>query len=263
MTAALAGAIMLAVADDRRVLSARGLTVKFGHFLAVDNVELDVREGEIHALVGPNGAGKSTLLNVLGGQLLQTSGELSFRGRSLGSSTPHVRARLGIGRSFQLTSVIAGFTCLENVVLAVEARHGMLRMLRPRSRVEDVRQARELLDLVHLTAIADAPVEELGHGHQKQLEVAIAMGGGPSLLLLDEPTSGLTEHERQGLGSLLQDVARRATIVMAEHDVGFVRRVATRVTALSLGRKVAEGSAQEVFQTPEVRQVFLRGADSA
>src|SRR5438270_13236818 len=115
------------------VLSARGLTMRFGGFTAVDDVDLDVREGELHALVGPNGAGKSTLLNVLGGQLLQTSGHISFLGRPLGSSTPHVRARMGIGRSFQLTSVVPGFTCLENALLAVEARHPMAAMLRPRA----------------------------------------------------------------------------------------------------------------------------------
>ena len=245
------------------VLSARGLTMRFGGFTAVDDVDLDVREGELHALVGPNGAGKSTLLNLLGGQLLQTSGTIHFGDRSLGASTPHVRARLGIGRSFQLTSVVPGFTCLENVLLAVEARHPMPRMLRPRARHDDAERARELLELIGLVARADVPVESLGHGQQKQLEVAMAMGRRPRVLLLDEPTSGLTEHERASLGGLLRQVASRSTIVMAEHDVSFVRRIATRVTAFNLGRKIAEGTAEEVFESPVVRQVFLRSADVA
>lgn len=240
------------------ILSARGLTMRFGGFVAVDGVDLDVLEGEIHALVGPNGAGKSTLLNLLGGQLLQSSGQIHYLGRSLGSSTPHARARLGIGRSFQLTSVVPGFSCLENVVLAVEARHHMAAMLRLRSRADDVERARELLDLVDLSDQGDLPVETLGHGRQKQLEVAMALGGRPRVLLLDEPGSGLTGHERVALGTLLQRVARETTIVMAEHDVALVHRIATRVSAFSLGRKIAEGTAEAVFRTPEVRQVFLR-----
>src|SRR5215470_5801315 len=245
------------------VLSARGLTMRFGGFTAVDDVDLDVREGELHALVGPNGAGKSTILNLLGGQLLQTSGEIRFLGRSLGKSTPHARARLGVGRSFQLTSVVPGFTCQENVLLAVEARHHMAAMLRPRPSSADAAQAAEMLDLVGLGTRADIPAELLGHGQQKQLEVAMAMGRRPRVLLLDEPTSGLTEHERASLGALLQQVAQRSTIVMAEHDVDFVRRIATRVTAFNLGRKIAEGSAQEVFDSPIVRQVFLRSSVDA
>jgi len=250
-------------AAETVVLSARGLTMRFGGFTAVDDVDLDVREGELHALVGPNGAGKSTLLNLLGGQLLQTSGHLQFLGRSLGATTPHVRARLGIGRSFQLTSVVPGFTCLENVLLAVEARHRMAAMLRARARPDDTEHARELLDLVGLAARADVPAESLGHGQQKQLEVAMAMGRRPRVLLLDEPTSGLTEHERASLGELLRQVVARSTIVMAEHDVSFVRRIATRVTAFNLGRKIAEGTAEEVFESPVVRQVFLRSAADA
>jgi ABC-type branched-subunit amino acid transport system ATPase component len=245
------------------VLTARGLTMRFGGFTAVDGVDLDVHEGELHALVGPNGAGKSTLLNLLGGQLLQTSGEIRFLDRSLGTSTPHVRARLGIGRSFQLTSVVPGFTCLENVLLAVEARHPMVAMLRPRASADDVARAAETLDLVGLGRHAGVPVDALGHGQQKQLEVAIAMGRRPSVLLLDEPTSGLTEHERASLGALLRQVAARSTIVMAEHDVDFVRRIATRVTAFNLGRKIAEGTAEEVFASPVVRQVFLRSTADA
>ena len=237
--------------------------MRFGGFTAVDDVDLDVEEGELHALVGPNGAGKSTLLNLLGGQLLQTSGEIEFLGRSLGKTTPHVRARMGIGRSFQLTSVVPGFTCLENVLLAVEARHPMVAMLRPRPSAADTALAAEMLDLVGLGARADVTVDALGHGHQKQLEVAMAMGRRPRVLLLDEPTSGLTEHERASLGSLLQQVARRSTIVMAEHDVDFVRRIATRVTAFNLGRKIAEGGAEEVFDSPIVRQVFLRSTVDA
>ena len=235
----------------------------FGGFIAVDRVDIDVHDGDIHALVGPNGAGKSTLLNIIGGQLRHTSGELNLLGRSLGTSTPHTRARLGIGRSFQLTSVIPGFTCLENVALAVEARHSLVRLLRPRSSGADREYARELLELVGLAQSADVPADVLGHGRQKQLEVAVALGGRPRLLLLDEPASGLTGHERQTLGSLLRRVAERATILMAEHDVGLVRRIATRATAFSLGRKVAEGTPEEVFQSPEVRAVFLRGERDA
>lgn len=235
----------------------------FGGFRAVDGVDIDVYEGDVHALVGPNGAGKSTLLNIFGGQLRHTAGEMTMLGRPLGTSTPHTRARLGIGRSFQLTSVVPGFTCLENVVLAVEARHSLVRLLRPGSSGDDTRYARELLELVGLIDSADVPADALGHGRQKQLEVAVALGGRPRLLLLDEPASGLTGHERQMLGGLLQRVAERATILMAEHDVGLVRRVATRVSAFSLGRKVAEGTAEEVFQSPEVRAVFLRGERDA
>src|SRR5262245_20544863 len=237
--------------------------MRFGGFTAVDGVDLDVQEGELHALVGPNGAGKSTLLNLLGGQLLQTSGEIDFLGRSLGKTTPHSRARLGIGRSFQLTSVVAGFTCLENALLAVEARHTMAALLRPRPSGDDAARASEVLELVGLRAHAAVPVEALGHGQQKQLEVAMAMGRRPRVLLLDEPTSGLTEHERASLGRLLREVATRSTIVMAEHDVSFVRRIATRVTAFNLGRKIAEGTAEEVFDSPVVRQVFLRSAADA
>jgi branched-chain amino acid transport system ATP-binding protein len=249
------------MAAEPIVLSARGLTMRFGGFTAVDDVDLDVREGELHALVGPNGAGKSTLLNLLGGQLLQTSGQVSFSGRALGASTPHTRARLGIGRSFQLTSIVPGFTCLENVLLAVEARHPMIAMLRSRARRSDEEQARELLGMVGLSARSGVPAESLGHGQQKQLEVAMAMARRPRVLLLDEPTSGLTEHERASLGALLRQVAQRSTIVMAEHDVSFVRRIATRVTAFNLGRKIAEGEADEVFESPVVRQVFLRSDD--
>src|SRR5215467_2752559 len=135
--------------------------MRFGGFTAVDGVDLDVREGELHALVGPNGAGKSTLLNLLGGQLLQTSGEIRFLDRSLGASTPHVRARLGIGRSFQLTSVVPGFTCLENVLLAVEARHSMVAMLRPRASRDDVAREAETLHDAGPGRHGEAPVDTL------------------------------------------------------------------------------------------------------
>src|SRR5712692_188426 len=245
------------------VLSGRGLTMKFGAFVAVNSIDLDVYEGDIHALVGPNGAGKSTLLNLFGGQLRQTSGTINLLGRSLGSSSPHVRARLGIGRSFQLTSVVPGLSCLENVVLAVEARRGIVSMLALRSRAADDTEARHLLELVGLADAAAIPADLLGHGRQKQLEVAIALGGRPKVLLLDEPASGLSGHERQDLSNVLGQVAKSATILMAEHDIGLVRQIATRVSALSLGHKLIEGTADEVLGDPAVQAVFLRGQASA
>ena len=241
------------------VLSARGITKRFGHFRAVDHVDLDVRAHSIHTLVGPNGAGKTTVINLLGGQILPDEGEVHFQGQPLGRSTPSWRARAGIGRSFQLTSIVPGFTCLQNVVLAVQAKRGMARLLRLHSRPEDVEYAESLLELVGLSHAANVPAEMLAHGQQKQLEVATALGARPSVLLLDEPSSGMSAHERAGLAGLLQQVARTATVIMAEHDVHLVRQVATTVTAMADGKKLVEGSAEEVFATPEVRRVFLQG----
>jgi branched-chain amino acid transport system ATP-binding protein len=245
------------------VLSARGLTKLFGQFRAVYEVDLDVQRNHVHALVGPNGAGKTTLINMLGGQILPTSGEILFQGHPLGRTTPSWRARAGIGRSFQLTSIIPGFTCLQNVVLAVEARRGMARLLRLRSRPEDVEYAGGLLELVGLAHASHVPAELLAHGQQKQLEVATALGARPSVLLLDEPSSGMSAHERSSLARLLRQVAQTATVVMAEHDVHLVREVATRVTAFSEGRKLVEGSPDEVFADAAVRRVFLQGRPDA
>ena len=245
------------------VLSARGLSKFYGPFRAVDSVELDVRERDIHVFIGPNGAGKSTVLNLLGGQILPSEGEVFFDGKPLGTTTPSWRARAGIGRSFQLTSIVPGFTCLQNVVLSVQAQRGLFSLLRLQSRSQDVEVAHELLQLVDLEAAADVPAELLSHGHQRQLEIAVALGGRPRLLLLDEPSSGMSAHERAGLGDLLKRVVRTATVVMAEHDVHVVRSVATRVTAFAEGKKIAEGSSDEVFDSPDVKRVFLRGRRDA
>jgi branched-chain amino acid transport system ATP-binding protein len=245
------------------ILSTRGLSKSYGPFKAVDTVDLDVREHDIHVFIGPNGAGKSTLLNLLGGQLLPTAGDIFFAGRPLGTTTPSWRARAGIGRSFQLTSIVPGFTCLENVVLAVQAHRGLFGLLRLNSRADDIAKADELLALVDLQSAANVHAELLSHGQQRQLEIAVALGARPRLLLLDEPSSGMSAHERAGLADLLRRVVNSATVVMAEHDVLLVRNVASRVTGFAEGKKIAEGSAEEVFDSPDVKRVFLRGRRDA
>ena len=245
------------------IMATRGLSKHYGPFRAVHGVDLDIREHDVHVFIGPNGAGKSTVLNMLGGQILPSSGEVYFNGRALGRTKPSWRARAGIGRSFQLTSIIPGFTCLENVLLAVQARRGLFTLLRLHSRQSDVAAADELLALVGLRGAEDVPAEQLAHGQQRQLEIAAALAGRPRVLLLDEPSSGMSAHERAGLGDLLRRIVKTATVVMAEHDVHLVRDVATRVTAFSEGQKIAEGSADAVFDTPEVRRVFLRGRRDA
>jgi branched-chain amino acid transport system ATP-binding protein len=249
--------------DEGVILTTRGLSKSYGPFKAVDNVDLDIHENDIHVFIGPNGAGKSTVLNMLGGQILPSAGEIFFQGKSLGTTTPSWRARAGIGRSFQLTSIVPGFTCLENVVLAVQAHRGLFGLLRLNSRKEDIELASDLLGLVDLRQAADVPAELLSHGQQRQLEIAVALGGRPKLLLLDEPSSGMSAHERAGLGDLLKRVVHTATVVMAEHDVHVVRTVASRVTAFAEGKKLAEGSADDVFDSADVKRVFLRGRRDA
>ena len=151
------------------LISTRGLSKSYGPFKAVDAVDLDILEHDIHVFIGPNGAGKSTVLNLLGGQILPTAGEVYFNGRSLGTTTPSWRARAGIGRSFQLTSIIPGFSCLENVVLAVQAHRGLFSLLRLHSRAEDVELAQALLGLVDLRRAGHPRHRTEADGHPDQL----------------------------------------------------------------------------------------------
>jgi branched-chain amino acid transport system ATP-binding protein len=250
--------------SDGVILSTRKLSKSYGIFKAVDAVDLDVHQHDIHVFIGPNGAGKSTVLNMLGGQILPTSGEVYFGGKPLGASTPSRRARAGIGRSFQLTSIIPGFSCLENVVLAVQAHRGLFGLLRLRSRAEDVSLARELLALVDLRSAADVPAELLSHGQQRQLEIAVALGGRPRLLLLDEPSSGIAQAETDALGELLQRMKAHlgVTLVIIEHDMPLLMSLADRLIAMDAGKVLADGPAEDVRADPGVVESYL-GADMA
>jgi branched-chain amino acid transport system ATP-binding protein len=232
------------------VLSARGLTKSFGSFKAVDSVNLDIPKARFTPC-RPNGAGKTTVLNLLGGQLLPTAGEIRFAADP--RRQPAQRSSACRRRSvIPVDDIIP--PCLDNVLIAVQA-NAVLRLLRPQPR----RMRSTRASCWPQRSDAAGMAADVGARSAAPVEIAMALGGRPRVLLLDEPSSGMSGHERQGLGVLLQQVAQKTTIVMAEHDVHLVHAVATRVTAFSEGRTVAEGTAEEVFQAPEVQRVFLRG----
>jgi branched-chain amino acid transport system ATP-binding protein len=188
------------------LLATNGLVKRFGGLLATDNVSLEVRPGEIHALIGPNGAGKTTLIGQLTGTLAPDSGTILFAGRDVTRLPTHARVRLGLARSFQITSVLREFTATDNVALAVQAHQGhSFRFLADAGRDERLRgPARQRLEAVGLGARADTQASALSHGEQRQLEIAMALAGAPVLLLLDEPMAGMGVEESQRMVGLLR-----------------------------------------------------------
>ncbi len=188
------------------------LIKRFGGLIATDTVSIDVHQGEIHALIGPNGAGKTTLVGQLTGNLAPDAGTIHFAGRDVTRLPTHARVRLGLARSFQITSVLREFTALENVALAVQAHAGhSFRFLADVRRDETLRApARQGLEAVGLSARADTPAAALSHGEQRQLEIAMALAGDPKLLLLDEPTAGMGVEESQRMIDFLRH--SRATV---------------------------------------------------
>jgi branched-chain amino acid transport system ATP-binding protein len=247
------------------VLSLRRVTRSFGGVYAVREVDLDVPAGQLRGLIGPNGAGKSTLFNLIGGQLALHGGTVTFDGRRIDRLAPHRRARLGIAVVFQGARVFAGMTALENVMVGAHAttRAGFLAAgLRLPVHHRDERairaRARECLDRVGLASWADRPAEALPLGQQRALQLARALCGEPRLLLLDEPASGLRAQERQALADLLTALrAGGLTMILVEHDVAFVTRLADRVTVLDLGRVIADGTAAQVRADAGVIAAYL------
>jgi branched-chain amino acid transport system ATP-binding protein len=235
------------------------LCKNFGSLMAVRDVSLTIRQGQIHAIIGPNGAGKTTLLNVLSGELLPTSGSLFFADREVTGWTPDRLARVGLARTFQHSLIFEDLTTFENVRLAAQVRlPTSMRFFRPAQRYHEVTQrAEKILEALALLPLAATLAGEISHGEQRLLEVAMLSAIAPKLMLLDEPTSGMGKAETRELIEVLRRPAREHTLVLVEHDMDVVFTLADRVTVLVNGAVMATGTPEEVRRDPGVRSAYL------
>ena len=241
------------------ILEIRGLRKSFGALRASDGIDLDVRLGETHAIIGPNGAGKTTLIGQLAGDVRPDRGSVRFAGEDVTRLSAPARARRGLARSFQITSIYPDFSALGNVMLAVQARAGSsFRFWRAASADEALRApARALLEQVGLAARADVLGANLAHGEQRALEIAIALATGPRLMLLDEPVAGMGAEETQRMIAFLSTLKGGRTLILVEHDMDAVFSLADRVSVLVYGRIIATGSPAEIRANPEVKRAYL------
>jgi len=241
------------------LLEVRGLEKRFGGVVATDRVDLDVARGEIHALIGPNGAGKTTLVAQLGGQLASDRGRIVFAGHDITSLSAHERARRGLARSFQVTRLFRSASVLDNVALAVQAVSGSsLRAWRPVRREAALHvRARQVLDEVDLAAKAGHAIDQLSHGERRALEVAMTLASRPTLMLLDEPMAGMGSDESARMERLVARLRAHTTVLLIEHDVDAVFRLADRVSVLVGGRIIASGAPAEVRGDRAVIAAYL------
>jgi branched-chain amino acid transport system ATP-binding protein len=243
------------------ILATLGLSRSFGGLRAVRDVSLALNARELHAVIGPNGAGKSTLVNLLSGELPPTAGRLFLEGRDITGTRPWEMPHLGVARSFQRTNILKTLTVLENVRLAVQAVRLPARSIlsAPHSQVALIETARRALDRVGLSAHERTVCGVLSHGAQRQLEIAMALASDPKVLLLDEPLAGMGPEEGERMVALLQSLAREHAVLLIEHDMDFVFKVADRMTVLVEGAVLASGSPAQVRANAAVQSAYLGG----
>ena len=241
------------------MLEVRGLTKQFGALRASDGIDFDVAEGETHAVIGPNGAGKTTFIGQLAGNLRPDSGTVRFAGTDITAFPAPRRARLGLARSFQITSVYPDFSVLQNVALAIQAHAGHNFRFWRDARTDPalIEPANKILNDLGLAGRSQVLAGNLAHGEQRQLEVAIALATAPRLLLLDEPMAGMGIEESQRMIALLASLKRRHTIILVEHDMDAVFRLADRISVLVYGRLIATGTPENIRANQEVRRAYL------
>jgi branched-chain amino acid transport system ATP-binding protein len=241
------------------ILETRGLTKQFRGFTAVDDVNLQVREGHIHALIGPNGAGKTTVFNLLTKFLPPTRGEILYRGKPITGMKANEIARMGMVRSFQISAVFAHMTALENVRVALQRPIGtsfhFWKSERTLEHLND--RAIELLDEVGLREYADVLTVEMPYGRKRALEVATTLAMNPDLMLLDEPTQGMGAEDVDRIVELIRRVAKGRTVLMVEHNLSVVSRLCDRITVLARGSVLAEGNYEAVSADPQVREAYM------
>jgi branched-chain amino acid transport system ATP-binding protein len=251
------------VADD--LLEVDSLTKRFGGVTASDAISFAVPAGELHAIIGPNGAGKTTLIGQLTGEIASDGGRIRFDRRDITMLPVYRRSLLGLARSFQITSLFADFSALDNVALAVQAHAGHSFRFWRDARTDPVlrRPAQAALDRLGLAPRADTRVADLSHGERRQLEIAMALVTGPRLLLLDEPMAGMGPDESSRLIDTLRQLKGGLTIVLIEHDMDAVFALADRISVLVYGRIIATGDAAAIKSDPAVRQAYLGEHEAA
>jgi branched-chain amino acid transport system ATP-binding protein len=241
------------------ILEIRNLQKSFNALKATDGVSLDLHPGQIHALIGPNGAGKSTLIHQMAGSLKADSGTIRFLGQDIGGLDIAARARLGLARSFQISSLAQEFSALRNVMLAVQAKAGssfrfFRQVTRDRSLIDP---AMAMLERVGLARRANVPAAELSHGERRQLEIAIALALQPKAFLFDEPMAGMGPEGSKQLTTFLDGLRHEAPMLLVEHDMDAVFALADRISVLVYGRIIATGTVDEIRRDPEVRRAYL------
>jgi branched-chain amino acid transport system ATP-binding protein len=245
--------------SDEFILETKGLTKEFAGFIAVNDVNLRIRRGSIHALIGPNGAGKTTCFNLLTKFLTPSRGQILFNGRDITSTKPADVARLGLVRSFQISAVFPHLTAQENVRVALQRQHGasfdFWRSKAVLNRFND--RARELLDDVGLSAFADTPAVEMPYGRKRALEIATTLALDPEMMLLDEPMAGMGHEDIEKIAALIKRISAKYTIVMVEHNLSVVANLSNIITVLTRGRVLAEGNYAELTKDERVKEAYL------
>lgn len=247
-----------------QALEISGLSKTFGGLIATDNVSLTVNTGEIHALIGPNGAGKSTLINQICGELIPNAGHIHLAGRDVTTLPPSARVALGLGRTFQITSLLDDMTVRQNLGLAIQAREGgNFRILdRAAKRAEVWDEADDILRGSALASRGAVTVADLAHGEKKQLELMMALAQRPRVLLLDEPMAGLGHLESQQMIEALRAARNDCAILLVEHDMEAVFALADRISVLVYGRVIAAGTAEDIRTNQAVREAYLGEEDA-
>jgi branched-chain amino acid transport system ATP-binding protein len=241
------------------LLDLRKLVKRFGGLVATDHLSLTVQRGEIHAIIGPNGAGKTTLIHQISGSIVPDEGAVMFDGHDITTRSMHDRVKLGLARSYQITNIFKSCTVLDNIALAVQARSGSnMRFWKPA--IKDAAlfdEARAIGERVGLGTRLDVLAGNLAHGEQRQLEVGLALATLPKLLLLDEPMAGMGPEESARLIPLIKNLGSEIGVVLIEHDMDAVFRLADRISVLVAGRVIASGTPDEIRNDTQVKKAYL------
>lgn len=241
------------------ILSVTGLKKHFGALRATDNLNLNVEEGTIHGLIGPNGAGKTTAINQLSGEMMPDSGTVVFDGKDVTKLPIYKRAKIGLQRSYQITSLFPEFSALDNVALAIQAMDGHSFKFWSKARKDKtlIEPAMDVLKQVGLDHLAHKPVTDLAHGQQRQIELAMTLATKPKMLLLDEPMAGMGQSESRAMMEVLRPLKGKITILMVEHDMDVVFALADRISVLVRGHCIVTGTPDEIRNNAEVRTAYL------
>ena len=239
------------------LLTLKSISVSFEGFLALNNLNLSLKKGELRAVIGPNGAGKTTFLDVITGKVKPTQGEVLFNGRSLVGKKEHKIARLGVGRKFQRPRGFENLTVKNNLEISVSQYSSTFKIIADKPNKIKLEEIEQLLRIVNLSKQSEVKAGSLSHGQKQWLEIAMLLGQKPSLMLIDEPVAGLTDEETELTADLLKSLSGENTLLVIDHDMEFIRRLDSNVTVLNQGSVLCEGSMDQIQSDPKVIEVYL------